>query len=95
MIRGRLMITDAIINLAMIVASWFVSLLPGDLPDWLATSVTGVATLVSQVLSWTVWIPWQALKVIVIGLFAFWLIVFLVKLTLKIWSFIPFIGGTA
>ena len=89
------MITDAIINLCMSIASWFMSLLPTDLPDWLDSAVTGISTLVSQVQSWSVWIPWNELKIIVIGLFAFWGIIFLVKLVLKIWSFVPFIGGTA
>lgn len=89
------MITDAIIDLAMSVARWFVSLFPGDLPDWLRTVVTGVSTLVAQVESWSVWIPWTELKFVVIGLFAFWIAVFLVKLALKIWSFVPFVGGTS
>lgn len=87
------MITDAIINLGQLLMSFILDLLPDAAPDWLLDLSGDVARIVGTIDTYTVWIPWNALRVVAIGLMAFWAIVFAIKLVLKLISHVPLIGG--
>ena len=87
------MITQKIIELGLSISSWFLGLLPQHAPDWLVDSGDGIAHILKVINSWTVWVPWNVLKVVCIGLMAFWLVIWLIKLLMRVWSYVPFIGG--
>lgn len=89
------MITDAILNLARIVFTWTISLLPGsgNLPTWISETAAGIGKVVAGMASWSVWIPWAQLTFIAIALFTLWGFSFFTHLSQKLISHIPFIGG--
>ena len=89
------MITDAIINLGQLLMSFILDLLPDAAPDWLLDLSGDVARIVGTIDTYTVWVPWDALRVVAIGLMAFWAIVFAIKLVLKLISHVPLMAATA
>lgn len=88
------MITNIFIRIGFTVGSFFLGILPQSLPDWLMSPLEGIAALAGGVQSWSVWLPFSQLRIISLGLLAFWAVIFFVKLFLKVWAFIPFIGGS-
>lgn len=88
------MITTWFLQLGPVIADFFLTLLPASPPSWLLAASTYTAVVVAHIQNYSVWIPWAQVVPLCIGLFSWWVLVFLVKLGLKIWSFVPLVGGT-
>lgn len=88
------MITNFFINLGPAIANWFLAFLPTSIPSWLLGIASYTSVVLSYIQRYSIWYPGNVLGPVAIGLFSWWVLVFLVKLGLKLWGFVPQFGGT-
>ena len=88
------MITEWIMSIGVSIAEWFISLFgTGEPPEWLSTITTWLGTLMASVVGLGAWVPWGLLITVSTGVFAVWLIGFLVKGVRWLIGLIPTMGG--
>lgn len=89
------MITEWLIDMALAVVDWFVSLF-GDatVPDWL-TGVSGwISDLLQNAAGLGAWIPFVLLATVAGSVFGTWLVLWIVKAIRWIWGLTPLSGGS-
>jgi len=89
-------ITEWFLNIAGVIGGFFVGLLP-DMSATNGTIVTAGNALSSVLVgagALGAWIPWPVLGLTFTIVMTFYLGSLALKVVLKLWSFVPFIGGS-
>lgn len=89
------MIINWIIDVALGFVAWLGSLFPvWDIPPALAAPGTLVNQVMGSFLGLGAWVDWGVLGAVAIAVVGTWLVMFGVKLVMKLVSYLPFVGGS-
>jgi hypothetical protein len=88
------MIVNAIIDWACGFASWIASLFPvWNVPPSLASPGSLVNTVMASAVGLGAWVDWTVFAAVVGAVVGTYVVMFAVKLLLRIASYLPFVGG--
>lgn len=89
------MIINWIIDVALGFVAWLGSLFPvWDIPPALAAPGTLVNMIMGSFVGLGSWVDWVVLGAVAAAVVGTWLVMFGVKLVMKLVSFLPFVGGS-
>lgn len=89
------MIINWIIDVALGFVAWLGSLFPvWDIPPALASPGTLVNQVMQSFLGLGAWVDWVVLGAVALAVVGTWVVMFGVKLVMKLVSFLPFVGGS-
>lgn len=89
------MVTEWLMYLGSLMGEWALGLLPTtDAPDWFRTLGSQFNTLLTGADGLGVWVGWGTVVTILLACVSIYLVLLIVKVAMKVWSFVPFVGGT-
>lgn len=88
------MITQAVVSWATEIWAWFLGLFDDvKIPDFAMHPPAAIKTITQWLDGFSVWFPWDAFSIFIIGTVAFVLTCFLVRAVRTAIGHLPFIGG--
>lgn len=89
------MITEWFLWLGTQIGNWFATLFPtDDAPQWMKDLGKQFNTLLTGADGLGVWVGWSTVTTILLTCVSIYTVLLIVKAAMKVWSFVPFVGGT-
>lgn len=88
------MVTEWFLWLGATISDWFATLLPSDdAPSWFKSLGDQFNVLLSGADGLGVWVGWSTVTAIILVCVSIYTTLLIVKAAMRVWSYVPFVGG--